>query len=352
MKPEIWISEEVENYFAASPFGPLLEVSEVASDDDHPVSYSLRESLTLVPGEVIEAVIIDDHFQGLYGNLDQTGQECFAREWAVIEELHRRIRKRRRAYLLTQYTESRPTPYDEPELADLTVSEDRLVPLSEFEIDESVLVRNGRAYSILPPTPSENSSYWITRALLTEGLKDYTWVRLDPLIHGPADTFPKMFYRMLWWGPPLLWDDVMNIKEESFGRWVPASLSNRSDFTDFAWVPRGDELSLYLEEMPRREDLNITGSRYFHVIFSRKTERVIHLDGAIRIYSETEWEQRKNVPVHRTKKVGVRIKVFRIDEPIQSGAVSNIGGTYFVWNNDISYFFGASVPKQLLGKAE
>ena len=165
-------------------------------------------------------------------------KEWFAREWIIIEELKRRIRRRRRSYLLDQNVEIRPVPYDEPELADLNVSTDGLVPLSGFDVEEGVLLRNGRAYTILPSTPSENSSYWITRALLTGALQDRTWVRLDPLIRGPAQKFPRMAYKMLWWGPPLLWKDVANIQRESFGRWAPAPLGHKTEFTDFAWVPR------------------------------------------------------------------------------------------------------------------
>lgn len=346
---EIWIDEEVESYFEASPIGPLLEVGRVAHKEDHPIFDGIKKSFELIPSDVLTPVFADEKFRGLYGNVDHVEKEWFAREWVIIEELNRRIRRRRRSYLLDQYAESRPAPYDEPELADLAVSTDGLVPLSEFDVDKGVLLRNGRAYSILPSTPSENSSYWITRALLTGGLQDQTWVRLDPLMRGPAQKFPRMAYRMLWWGPPLLWNDVGNIERESFGRWAPASLGNKSEFTDFAWVLRGDEIHLFLEEMPKRKDISIAGSRYFHVIFSNKTECVVHLDGAIRIYSEAEWDQRRSAHVHRTGKVGKRIKVFRIDEPIQPDVVSSLGGTYFVWNYDVSHFFGASVPSSLLG---
>lgn len=154
---------------------------------------------------------------------------------------------------------------------------------------------------------------------------------------------------MLWWGPPLLWKDVGNIERESFGRWAPDPLGQKSEFTDFAWVLRGEETHLFLEEMPKRNDISIAGSRYFHVIFSKTTECVVHLDGAIRIYSEDEWDQRRDVHVHRTGKVGERIKIFRLDGPIQPDIVSSLGGTYFVWNYDVSHFFGASVPSSFLG---
>ena len=256
---------------------------------------------------------------------------------------------RRRSYLLKQNEAIRAVPYDDSELSDLEVSSDGLVPLSAFDAEEGVLLRKGRAYTILPSTPSENSSYWITYALLAGRLQDRTWVRLDPVIRGQANEFPRMSYRMLWWWPPSLWKEVGSRRRESLGRWVPAPLGHKSEFTDFAWVLRGEEIHLFLEEIPKRNDLSIAGSRYFHVIFSKATERVVHLDGAIRIYSENEWDQRRDVHVHRTGKVGKRIKVFRIDGPIQPDVVSSLGGTYFVWNYDVMHFFGASVPTSLLG---
>lgn len=346
---KIWIDNNVESYFAASPIGPLLEVGRVAHQEDHPLYDGINKSFELVSNGVLSQILADKEFRSLYGNVDKAKRDWFAREWAIIDELNKRIFRRRRDYLLNQYLESRPAPYDEPELADLTVSPDGLVPMVEFTVEEGVLLRSGRAYTILPTTTSENSSYWIIRALISGGLQNYTSVRLDPLMRGSAQNFPRMAYRMLWWGPPLLWNDVGNIKRESFGRWAPAALSNKSEFTDFAWVIRGDEIHLFLEEIPKRNDIAVAGSRYFHVIFSKKNECVIHLDGAIRIYSESEWDKRCDVSVHRTGKVGKRIKVFRIDEPIKPDMVSSLGSTYFVWNYDVSHFFGASVPSFLLG---
>ena len=346
---EIWIDEDVETYFAASPIGPLLELGRIAREENHPLFYGIKRTFDHIQSDLLEKIFADKNFNGLYGNVSQEEKEWFARESIIISELNRRNRLRRRSYLLSQSDESRPVPYDDPELSDLEISSDGLIPLSGFDVEEGVLLRKGKAYIILPSTPSENSSYWVTRELLTEGLQDRTWVRLDPMIRGQANKFPRMSYKMLWWGPPLLWKDVRNMKNESFGRWAPAPLSHKSEFTDFAWKLRGEETHLFLEEMPKRDDISIACSRYFHVIFSNPKKHVVHLDGAIRIYSETEWDHRKSIHVHQTGKAGKRIKVFRIDGPIQPDAVSSLGGTYFVWNYDVSHFFGASVPSSLLG---
>lgn len=344
-----WLPEEVVAFFAASPVGPRFEVGHVASDVDHPISHMLNQALACVPEDSLTAVLADDGFLSQCGRLGEDERLSFAREEAVVKELFLRIHRCRRAYLLSQSCVDRPPPCDEPELTDVIVSEDRLVRLSEFDVQEGALIRNGRAYTILPPTPSPNSSYWITRALHDAGLGDVAWVRLDPLIRGPADQSSLASYRMLWWGPPLLWKDIEGIRSEIFGRWVPGLLSNRSEFTDYAWVPRRDELHLFLEEMPKLGDLEVAGSRYFHVIFSTRAKRVIHLDGATRICGDDDWAYRSSVHVHRTGKVGFRAKVFRVDTPIKPDSVSSLGGTYFVWNYDVAHFFNPSVPEWLLG---
>ncbi len=160
-----WIVESVEQYFSASPIGPFLEVSRVFHDESHSVSQALKTTFERVPEELLSLTKKDANFLALYGHLDHAEQDWFAREQTVVNELNLRNRLCRRHHLLTQNNKARPAPYDEPALADVPVSEDRLVPLSEFEVKEGVLVRNKRANVILPPTPSENSSHWITRAL-------------------------------------------------------------------------------------------------------------------------------------------------------------------------------------------
>ncbi|MHB9112952.1 MAG: hypothetical protein ACYC4D_10090 [Thermoleophilia bacterium] len=343
-----WIAQEVEDYFAASPIG-LLELTRVANATDHPVSGPLRDALATVPEDALTAVLLDSTFQAWNRLVDETGRVSAARERAVEKELRTRIDHRRRACLLMQHDTKRPAPYDEPELADLTVSEDCLVPLSQFVVRESVLIRNGRAYVVMPPTRSPNSSYWLTRALFSKALSDHAWVRLDPLIRGPASEFPVLALKMLWYGPPLLWKDIEGIREEKFGRWAPGPLNSAGQFTDFAWVPKDDELHLFLEEVPKPEEWDVVGSRYFHVIFSRTTQRVIHLDGANRMYQPQELAARKDQHVHRAGKVGARVKVFRMDPPILPDAVSILGSNFFVWNYDVGHFFDPSVPEYLLG---
>lgn len=99
---EIWIDEKVESYFAASPIGPLLEVGRVAHKEDHPLFDGINKAFELILSDVLSHIFADKNFCGLYGNVDQAEKEWFAREWIIIEELNRRIRRCRRSYLLDQ----------------------------------------------------------------------------------------------------------------------------------------------------------------------------------------------------------------------------------------------------------
>lgn len=340
----------MEAHFGASPIDPSLQIGSVCRDAGHPLAADLNVALANVPEVLIARALADLDFQALHGHLEPASQRALARERVVVNELQERIRTRRRKLLLAENSCSRPPPYDQPELADLPISDEMLVPLAQFEMDDGVLVRNGRAFVLLPTTPSVNSSYWITRALAAPECRDRSLVRLDPLIHGEALDFPRMSYRMLWWGPPLRWTDVVSIHDEKFGRWLPTPLSSGGEFTDFAWVPRGDEQHLFLEEVPKLAHVEAAGSRYLHAIFSRNDASVVHLDGAIRLYSTVEWQERTRSHVRNAGKVGKRIKVFRLDGSMDPGLVSCLGGTFFVWNHDVSHFFGTEVHPRLLGQ--
>jgi hypothetical protein len=158
----LWIPEDVEDYFARSPIGTMTDVGNVERDSSHPLSARLSEVFSRVPDGILATVASSPHFIALHDRAD-ADLDWFAREWAIVEELDARISARRQRVLLS--AQSRPTPYDHPALADLEISDDLLVPLSEFDIEEGVLSRNGRAFVVLLPAPSPNSYYWLTQAL-------------------------------------------------------------------------------------------------------------------------------------------------------------------------------------------
>ena len=161
---------------------------------------------------------------------------------------------------------------------------------------------------------------------------------------GEADKYPRMEYRMWWYGRPLDWNRIHKLKVEDHGRWLPGGLSTRAEFTDFVWSPRNEEVHFQCEEFPKVNDIFARGSRYFHTIYHVAKEKIIHLDGALRIYKDKNWEKRKDIHLRKSGKVGVRVKLFRIDAPVDRNVFGVLCSNFFVWNNDVERYFGAEIP--------
>jgi hypothetical protein len=57
-----------------------------------------------------------------------------------------------------------------------------------------------------------------------------------------------------------------------------------------------------------------------------------------------QWHQRNGMHLKDAGKIGQRLKVFRLNEPIHDQAMCALSANYFVWNHDVARFFGAEVP--------
>ena len=80
-------------------------------------------------------------------------------------------------------------------------------------------------------------------------------------------------------------------------------------------------------------------SRYLHAIYRPSANSIIHLDGAVRIYSPSELQDRHSKKLHEAGKMGLRKKVFAVDTPLSREVFSNVAQTFFVWNNDVIRYF-------------
>ena len=85
-------------------------------------------------------------------------------------------------------------------------------------------------------------------------------------------------------------------------------------------------------------------SRYFHAIYAPAEEVFVHSDAAVRYYTETELDLRKQAHLHSLGKVGVRVKLFRVDGPLDVATWSTLIAGSFVWNNDIQRYFRGERP--------
>ena len=303
-----------------------------------------------IDADRVAVVCQDPTFQLLTPDKGDNDRE--ARIWAGAEILSHAIAVRRWEVLLEDSLSDRPPPYDDPALADLTPDDEHLVPLREFEFDGSRLVRNGHAFLMLSTTGAPHSTYWLLRSCYMQGLQEHVRVRLDPFLHGPVDSFHAMDYRMLVYGRPLDWRRVDRLRHTEHGRWYPGARSHSSEFTDFAWTPRREEVHFLCEEVPAVRASISQAGRYFHAVYLPSKASIAHLDAAMRIYSNSEVVARHAKHVRHAGKVGFREKVLRIDNLVARSVLSSICQAFFVWNEDVRQYFNvecAAVPTRVLG---
>lgn len=339
------VIREVFDYFAADPIGPLLNLHRVADESKNPISSKITEQLTFFDQPTIDAVKADKQFKFFSGTSEGADLDRKARLWLLNQLLIKGIPEARLKALIDSSGMKRPLPYGHPAVANLELDSDCMVPLSSFRVAAGALMRAETWFTIMLPIESTNSQYWLIQSLLQECLQDVTAVRLDPFIVQPAEDYTCMEYRMWWYGKPLDWARIDTLNAEEHGRWAPGKLSTQSAYTDFAWTPRDGEVHFRCEEIPLKDSVRSRGSRYFHAVYSPERKKIIHLDGAIRIYDPGEWDSRQTSHVRRSGKIGKRIKVFRIDTEVSRDCMGAVCSNFFVWNYDVARYFGADIPK-------
>ena len=335
------IPDAVFDFFAAEPAGPMLTFAREASAPRESLREPLEAFLSgFTPDGVAEAQASSE-FQCFAGH--QPDKDRAARVWLGERFLSTEIARRRLEAIREDSSRVRPRPYALPALEDLEIDDDHLVPLSAFSFDGARLVRNEFAFLVLPTTGSPNSTYWLLAAIYDRALAERTRVRLDPFLFGPAATYPAMQYRMWIYGRPLDWDRVEALKEPDQGRWMPDSPHSRRGFTDYAWTPRNSEVHFVCEEVPDAGAISMEAARYLHAVYSRVSGSIEHFDGAVRVYSPPEIEERRTLHVRTAGKMGLREKVFVVDGATDPGVLSLVAQTFFVWNGDVQKYFSSTL---------
>ena len=262
-----------------------------------------------------------------------------ARVWIALQVLRRAISAYRLEVLYRDSTYCRPRPYDHPALQDLTPDDEHLVPLRHFAFDGARLLRNDHAFTMLSTTGEPNSTHWLTLACHSNDVRSHVRVRLDPLLHGPADGFHPLHQAMRVYGQSLDWSRIDGLKYIDHGRWMPDGSNEPTHSTEYAWKPQGSEVTFVCEEVPTLAAASHRPGRYFHAVYCPAKATMVHMDAAVRVYTEAEVLKRHARHVRSAGKVGLRVKVFRIDEPVSRTQLRSLCPTFFVWNRDVSNYF-------------
>lgn len=336
------IDEILLQAFAQCYDPPHLIIEDFLRDGSLEIRSAIETALDAVAPNKIESLDHDSRSQ-CETLFTRGGADLHARLYIVCREVASAIQVRRLALV----TNGSKAPYDHRALQDLTADGEGLVPLAEFEIDGDALCRRGTAFFVLPPVPGANANYWLLNELQRSGLANSVRVRLDPLLFGRADTLGGRFYRATVYGRALDWPRIRGLRETEHGRWTPGRLSRSYLFTDYAWIPHDSEVDFICEELPVETDISVRGSRYLHAIYDKSRHEIKHLDGAIRVLSQPEFATRVDLHVRNAGKAGTRVKIFRIDGAISTGALSSIAQGFFFWNHDVARYFGAPIHADL-----
>ena len=303
-----------------------------------PADPELEAFLGSLDPAVLEETRREKNF--LFFNEQHEDLDRAARIWVGLQVLLEAIAEYRMESLYNESASERPRPYDVLALEDLEPDSDNLVPLAEFGFTGSALRRNDYAFQLMSTTPAPNSTYWLLQACSAEPLRGSIRIRPDPLLHGPAASFPSVGYARLGYGNENVdWQRIANLTAPDHGQWLPDDMDQWGSRTDWIWEPRGSEIHFRCEEIPSIKEATKKPGRYLHAIYVPSTDSFIHLDGAVRIYRPPEIHDRHRKKLHQAGKMGLREKVFSVDAPLSRGMFSVVAQMFFVWNSDVVRYF-------------
>lgn len=327
------------DYFKSTLEDPTFELFSILDNSSHQEYNNLRLDLKEIDSESLAKFVEDRRIDRLLINTSDIDEG--RRAYYLIESIRKEVAHQRLLVLIEDT--KKPLPYTSGNLHEISILNNSLVSVSDFEIFRYGYRYHDMVYALSPTLPSANSSYWISMAImklrLELGLN--IKIRLDPFIEIPYTEFNQPMYLMQVYGKKLDWKRISRIRDDEHGRWMEDEGYSKYEFTDYVWHPNNEEIHFTCEELPRRTDIAYRGSRYFHAIIDKETGIVKHCDGALRVYSDVEFSKRLDYHVKNAevRKIGKRVKIFQIDEPIERDVFSFLITNFMVWNEDvISYF--------------
>ncbi|MBN8837687.1 MAG: hypothetical protein J0I09_10525 [Sphingobacteriia bacterium] len=326
-------------YFKSSLIDPFFELEEVLSNKTHPCYTNLQFDIDNIDPVILEKFVEENNIDKFLDRYeDKHRGRC---KFYLIETIQKEIAEKRLEILSD--TSNKTLPYTSENFNDINILENNLVYTNQFSLYNNGYNYKDYVYSLSPSTNASNSSYWISSVIsnLIEERGLNFKIRLDPFVEKHCSDYSPMFYKMTIYGRKLDWNRLKNIQEDEHGRWMNENFISGTEWTDFVWRPEKNELHFTCEELPKIEDLKIRGSRYFHAIFDKVTGLIKHCDGAIRIYSNEEFNNRLKFHVRNAevRKIGKRVKIFQLDDFIDQSTFGLIVTNFMVWNQDIFDYF-------------
>ena len=333
------IKEILTRYFASSEMDVFFEVDNIFFDENHTQRQTLLEFMKSVPEDEINNILENKRYSVLCArNCNMSMEENASLIYCKLL-FPKEVGKLRLETLLNEDLNP-PPPYNDEALSSFTRDSHNLISFNELKFKGKNGQLKNKIFKILLSLPQSNSMYWVMTSLMKVSMKTDIKIRLDPFLIFDKNDYRQMFYKMLVYGKPPDLRNLNTLNETKHIRWMPDNVDTSDiSFTDVVWSPRESEVHFISEEIPKTSTAWFRGSRYFHAIYNCSNQKIIHLDGAIRIYSVEEIEARNNCHVKDIGKIGKRIKIFQINSELELEDWSDIASSFYVWNEDVQKYF-------------
>lgn len=153
-----------------------------------------------------------------------------------------------------------------------------------------------------------------------------------------SDVFPY-FELAHWYGRPFSLEWVRELRGEEQAEHVPDNSSLDGHCTQFLWSSKKDAtVQFSMEELPHKAEGSLEQAderiftRFVHGIFDPAKEIFTHLDGAMRIYGKSDYENRIDRNLKNCDKSYYKAKIFRIDGEIDYEVFRHVIGAFYKWN--------------------
>jgi len=233
---------------------------------------------------------------------------------------------------------------------------DGLIPLSElnpigagaYKKGDFILFAHSYFRRSLFTTNSLNQSFLLN--FQNSANKDFNpRIALDKNMIGHISGLGEAIELAYWWGPQFN-EDLSNIPTGITEHRM--SDNDRIYYgltkTEFWWQSRKGEHILEIEEVSDKKIPNLVDEkyscRYVHSMVEEETNRIHHLDGAIRVYSDLKMLDRVDKKLSESERNTDYTKLWRIDGNIGISNWKSLISDYFRDNYLIGEYFGLERP--------
>jgi len=307
---------------------------------NHKFHDALVNDIQSIPNQTLEKFCKDHNIERLISR--SNNKDIARRQWYIKYQINREIALQRVKELKVNDTIHKP--YTTNDFYEIEIDENSLISVKKLDLYNSGLCYKNKVYQMCPSLDQLNSSHWLSNLIMNETFENGRnfRIRLDPLVVISKNEFQPYFQYMEIYGTKLDWNWIKTLRNQEFGQWLGDDLSTSSiHISDYVWTPTTNEVHFTCEELPKKCYIDVRGSRYFHAILDKDSGKIIHCDGALRFYSDKEYSHRLKYHVRQpeVRKVGKRVKLFQIDEPIDQNLFMKLATNFLVWNEDaVNYF--------------